>query len=465
MGVSIAGCQREFGFMSELHIYQHTNERFYYEQLRSINLLRRWFHSNRYRTINSFVKSFYTPGIKIIDIGAGSCEWNEDRLPVFGIDCNEQLLSYGKSKGRLIDYKAADIFSHKFADKAFSIVVATEILEHIEDVDAAIKEVYRILDDGGLFIISVPDDQGLTLWKILFFIQTFYRGYIRGDLYYRRKCGHLQHFSLESLSSLLKRHGFEIEIIFSVCKCSIFTAARKSRRLVQKSINDLTVVMPVKNEANNIGNVINELLQSYPNLNIIVADDGSTDGTVDIIKDIQQNNKNVVLLDRRNERIKGLAVSVLDAIAMVKTKYFMVMDGDGQHETKYVERLYNQLKLNSNLSVASRVSVPGWRWNRKLISRIGNFLGKSILFLRKKKAPADILSGFFGVETDYWRKMVKNRIDCFSLRGYKLLFDFLKICDSSINLENVYYIFNTRRSDSSKINWKIYLEYLRSLLR
>jgi dolichol-phosphate mannosyltransferase len=403
--------------------------------------------------------------MKIIDIGAGSCEWNKDRLPVFGIDCNEQLLSYGKSQGRLIDYKAADIFSHKFADKAFSIAVATEILEHIDDVDAAIKEVYRILDDEGLFIISVPDDRGLTLWKILFFIQTCYRGYIRKDLYYRMKCGHLQHFSLGSLSNLLKRHGFEIDIIFSVWKCSIFTVARKGRKSIQKSINALTVVMPVKNEANNIGDVINKLLQSYPNLNIIVGDDGSTDGTVDIIKDIRQNNKNVVLLDRRDERIKGLTVSILDAIAMVKTKYFMVMDSDGQHKSKYVERLYNQLKLNSNLSVASRVSVPGWRWDRKLISRIGNFLGKSVLFLKRRKAPADILSGFFAVETDYWRRIVKNRIDCFSLKGYKLLFDFLKICDSSINLENVYYIFNTRGSGSSKINLKIYLEYLRALLR
>jgi len=451
--------------MSEIDIYQRINGRFYREQLESINSLRKWFHSNRYRIINSFVKSFYTTGMKIIDIGAGSCEWNRDRLPVFGIDCNEQLLSYGKGQGRLIDYKVTDICHNNFADKAFSIVVGTEILEHIKDVDAVIEEVYRILDEGGLFIISVPDDQGLTLWKILFFIQTFYMGYIRQNIYYRKKCGHLQHFSLESLSSLLKRHGFEIEIKFSVWKCSIFIVARKARRLIQKSINDLTVVIPVKNEVKNIGYVINELLQIYPNLNIIVADDGSTDGTVDIIKDIQRNNKNVVLLDRRNERIKGLTVSVLDAIAMVKTEYFMVMDGDGQHETKYVERLYNQLKLNSNLSVASRVSVPGWHWNRKLISWIGDFLGKFILSLKKKKSPADILSGFFGVETDYWRKIVKNRMDYFCLKGYKLLFDFLKIYDSSINLENVYYIFNTRGSGTSKINWKIYLEYLRALLR
>lgn len=231
-----------------------------------------------------------------------------------------------------------------------------------------------------------------------------------------------------------------------------------------QNCDDLTVVIPVKNEVNNIRDVIEGLLQNYPNLNIIVPVDYSTDGTVDAIAGIQRYSKNIALLDRKNEKIKGLTVSILDAIEIVRTKYFIVMDGDGQHDVKYVQMVYNQLKLNSKLCVASRIAVPGWPIRRRMLSLIGAFLGKSVLFLKRKKSPSDILSGFFGVETDYWMKVTRGRRDFFLLKGYKILFDFLKICDCNIDIKNVYYVFDTRSSGSSKMNWKIYVEYLKSLL-
>lgn len=427
--------------MSKLDIYRRINGRFYDDQLKSVNPLRRWFHFQRYKIINSFIKSLYTPGMKIVDIGTGSCGWNKDKLPVYGIDCNEQLLLYGKKQGRLIDYKVADIHNTGFADNTFNITVGAEVLEHIEDVDAVVKEVYRILDQDGAFIVSVPDGSKFSVWNILFFVQTFYKGYIRGESYYRKQCGHAQHFSPQSLSDLLRRNGFEIEVEFSTWKCSIFLVAGKGNRLAQprRSYDDLTVIISVKNGVDNICDVIEGLLQNYPNLNIIVSDDESTDGTVEAIKDAQRHNKNILLLDRKYEKVKGQTVSVLDAIEMVRTKYFIVMDSEGQHEAKYVAKIYNQLKLNSKLSVASRVAVPGWRWDKKFIWRAGSFLGKVILFLRKKKTSLDILSSFFGVETAYWKKVVKGKRDCFSLKRYKVLFDFLKICNSSISIENVYY--------------------------
>lgn len=231
------------------------------------------------------------------------------------------------------------------------------------------------------------------------------------------------------------------------------------------SYGDLTIVIPVKNESDNIGGVIEELLRLYPGLHIIVSDDGSTDGTVELIKNNQKYDKSLLLRDRKNERIKGLTVSVLDAIEMVKTAYFIVMDGDGQHEPGYVRLIYEQLKLNNKLCVASRIAVPGWPFMRKISSRIGTYLGKTILFLKRKKIPKDILSGFFGAQTGYWREVAGGKKDCFSLRGYKILFDFLKICDSAIDIKNVNYIFNARSTGSSKIHWKIYMEYLKSLLQ
>ncbi len=229
--------------------------------------------------------------------------------------------------------------------------------------------------------------------------------------------------------------------------------------------SELTVLIPVKNEANNIRQLIGTLVKTYPNLSIIVADDGSEDGSADIIQDICNLNENITFLDRKDKEIKGLTVSVLDSIDLVKTKYFIVMDGDGQHPTECLAEIYSQLLKGKAVCVASRSSVPGWRWDRKLISKIGSFLAKGILYLRGKKVPADVLSGFFGIETSFWNKVTQGKKKRFCPKGYKILFDFLKLCDSSLSLGNVYFVFNERSSGSSKIGLKIYTEFLKALFK
>ncbi|MBN1871476.1 MAG: glycosyltransferase [Candidatus Omnitrophica bacterium] len=443
--------------MEILSVYKDVKSDFYDQQLRSKNPFRRWFHFNRYRVINSFIKSYYNPGLRIVDMGAGSCAWNKDRLPVYGVDCNEKLLIFGKDKNRLMQYKVAPLHDTGFASNFFDIMVGAEILEHMEDVDIVLQEAYRILNKNGIFAISVPYNKKFGLWNPLFALQIIYHGYIKDNDYYKNRCGHVKYFSPAYLNDALKRNGFEIELQFTVLKFSIFTIARKGGGLSQLRSNysDLTIIVPVKNEILNIAEILKDLTQYYPGAKIIVPDDELTDLTTKAIESISHENKNIEILDRKNEKIKGLTASVLDAIDQVKTKYFIVTDGYGQHPIKAVNKIYNQLKINTSLSVVSRVGVSGWCWNKRLLFSLGSFLGKTILFVRKKRIPVDILSGYFGGETAYWKKVAGNKRNCFSLAGHKVLFDFLKLRDSEGTFDCVYENFNARPLDSSKISCKL----------
>lgn len=230
-----------------------------------------------------------------------------------------------------------------------------------------------------------------------------------------------------------------------------------------KNFEDLTVIIPTRNEAVNITKVTEGLIEKYPGLSIVVSDDGSEDGTLDAVANLQKNNKNIMIIDRKNEEIKGLTVSVLDAIEKVKTRYFIVMDGDGQHDSKYVGLIYGGLRQNGKICVASRALVPHWPLNRKIISFAGALLGKLVLSCTGKTYPPDILSGFFGMETGYWRSNLPKDKAAFSLEGYKILFDFLKHRHSNDKPANVYYEFNSRYTGTSKINRKVYAEFLKSL--
>ncbi|MBN3040888.1 MAG: glycosyltransferase [Candidatus Omnitrophica bacterium] len=450
----------------DIEMYQEIEPSFYDDQLKSKNPLRSLFHKRRYQLINSFVKSFYHPGKRIIDVGAGSSAWNRDCLPVFGLDLNYKLLDYGKSKRRISDYRTADLLDSGLEDRSFDIAVASEVLEHISDIDNSLKQIQRVLVDDGVLIASVPYDARFSTWRILFFFQRLYKGYLRGNRYYRNNCGHVHHFSPQKFKDAFIKNGFEIEALFSSYRCSIFLIARKKRSVAGlQFFPDLSIIIPVKNEAANIGKLLDDLTSRYGGMKIYLVDDGSTDGTLEIIENKKKSNGSIMLIDRRYKKVKGLTVSVLEAIDRIESKYFIVMDGDLQHEGKYIERIYNQLRQNNDICVVSRLSVAGWRLNRKMISYFGTFLGKTVLFLRKKRMPHDILSGYFGANTDYWRNTAGGSQNKFSLRGYKILFDFLKKCGTELRLSDIYHILNTRTSGNSKIYWLIYFEYIRALLR
>lgn len=447
-------------------LYENIDKDFYFDQTQSKNPLRRWFHLNRYRIANSLVKSKYEKDNKIVDFGCGSCDWNTDHLNVFGVDFNPHLLEVAKKNGRVYDYIVGDSSRTGLPDESFDIATAFEFLEHLENYEAVIQEGKRLLKDGGHFIISVPYDVILSLWRPFFFLQVFFQGYILQNSYYKNNCGHVNHFSIEQIKNAFLKHGFEVEFVFDMRKFTIFLCAKKkvARPLPVGNYDDLTVILPTLNEGKNICNILNYLVAQYPNCRIVISDDGSKDGTKEAVLSVK--NENLIFLDRSNRQIHGLTVSVLDAIDAVRTKYFIVIDADGQHPAGKIGEVVNILRLGSRLVIASRIEVEKeWGFFRKVLSYTGTLWGKTSLLVRGKNYLSyDILGGFFGCNDRFWKKCNSKKFknEHFRLKGYKVLFDFLKYAPSRLKIDEVYYRFETRRAGVTKINLKVYSEFLKS---
>jgi 2-polyprenyl-3-methyl-5-hydroxy-6-metoxy-1,4-benzoquinol methylase len=447
--------------------YEEIEGDFYHRQTVSRNPLRRWFHLNRYRISNSLVKSKYKKGQKIADLGCGSCDWNVDGLNVVGIDANERLLQRASEGGRVSEYKVVDAGDTGFADESFEIVTAFEFLEHLHDYHRVVGEAHRILKKGGYFIISVPYDTAVSMWRPLFFLHVILQGYILGKTYYRARCGHVNHFSPESLRNVLTGHGFTVEYMFDMRRFTIFACARKEGAYdTAEPYGDTTIILPTLNEERNIAGLLDGVISRYRDCSIIVADDGSKDRTKEVV--LAKGYRNLEFFDRGGEAVHGLTISVLDAIERVKTPYFVVMDADGQHPYEKVEDVVNMLRLGGGLVIASRAEVErNWPFFRKAASYIGTSFGKTSLLLRGKKYLSyDVLGGFFGCDVTSWRQTASSS-DAkmrFRARGYKVLFDFLKLAPNSLRIEEVYYRFATRRAEVSKLNLKVYVEFLKSCL-
>jgi dolichol-phosphate mannosyltransferase len=227
--------------------------------------------------------------------------------------------------------------------------------------------------------------------------------------------------------------------------------------------SQLTVIIPTLNESSNIEQMIKRLLSINPDISIIVADDGSTDGTDEIVSDWNKKNPKIRLLDRKDEQIKGLTISVVDAIKITQTEYLLVMDADFQHPPEKITDSFPLMESGFQIIIGTRAKVEGWSRKRKIISWGATTLGKISLWIRRKQRPKDIMSGFFGGQTIFIRELIEKHPKTISAKGYKLLFDLLKVMPRNTLIGEFQYTFQVREAGESKIGFKHILVYFRSL--
>ncbi len=225
---------------------------------------------------------------------------------------------------------------------------------------------------------------------------------------------------------------------------------------------DLTVIVPTLDEAGTIHEVVTDILKLCPGAEVIVADDGSTDGTPGIVLALGSARKGVRLLSRGG-KARGLTASVLDALSLVGRPLVAVMDGDLQHPPKTLPGLVRALE-GADIAVAVRAKVEGrWLLHRKAVSRAAHLLGRARLSLSGKGC-ADPLSGFFATRTEFMRRAVEKRHTSFVPQGYKVLFDLLKHAPRWTRVAEVPYTFNQRNRGESKMGACHILAFARSLI-
>jgi len=127
---------------------------------------------------------------------------------------------------------------------------------------------------------------------------------------------------------------------------------------------DLSVVIPVHNEEESIGNLIDEittaLSEKYQH-EIIVIDDGSTDNTLDVLLKIKQSLPTLRIV--KHLKNSGQSTAVRTGVQHAKSAWIATLDGDGQNDPADIPNLYNEL-INNQASDPWLV-VAGYRKKRK----------------------------------------------------------------------------------------------------
>lgn len=232
---------------------------------------------------------------------------------------------------------------------------------------------------------------------------------------------------------------------------------------MRREYSDTTVIIPTYNEVGTIGRLSGMLAKAYPGIRIIVSDDGSTDGTIGLVR--RTSGKGVMLLDRKGKGMeRGLTGSVVDGILMATTKYVVVMDGDLQHPPEIVEKIRERLAGGRcKLVVGVRERVKDWALYRRLVSKSLIYACYLSLVARNSARCGDVFSGYFGCDRTWISSVIRANRKRYVMYGYKVLYDTLKCMRSDETVCEVGYTFGARKEGASKAGPKQVAALIRSV--
>ncbi len=221
------------------------------------------------------------------------------------------------------------------------------------------------------------------------------------------------------------------------------------------------IIIPTYNERENIIPLISELFRLIPqNARIFVVDDGSPDGTGELVRDYAAKKGGVTLMERSGKLGMGSAYraafrKVLDEGG---DDFIVTMDADFSHNPRYVPELIRKCADGYDLAVGSRYIAGGkiehWELWRRALSWGGN------LYVRLVTGSPirDNTAGFSCMRTEFLRRVPFERI---KPSGYAWWFTLRTMFwRQGARVIEIPITFTERRLGQSKINTHIIYEGL-----
>lgn len=139
------------------------------------------------------IEPFIKDGISILEIGSGTGElisYISHKYPntnTFGIDFSEESVRKSTEVAQKFKIKTvfsrADIKKMNFPDQKFDIVFGDQVIGHVDDVDLAMKEIYRITKDGGIIALTISNKLRPDGWFLNKKLSTKHEGYKQDSIF------------------------------------------------------------------------------------------------------------------------------------------------------------------------------------------------------------------------------------------------------------------------------------------
>ncbi|MEQ9310064.1 MAG: polyprenol monophosphomannose synthase [Balneolaceae bacterium] len=220
------------------------------------------------------------------------------------------------------------------------------------------------------------------------------------------------------------------------------------------------IIIPTYNESGNILRMINRLLElEEEEVDVLIVDDGSPDGTADVVKKAQKEKPDRIHLLERSGKL-GLGTAYVAGFKYaIEHNYEFVceMDADFSHSPEDVPKLVSKVrKGEADIAIGSRysngISIINWPLSRLILSYGANIYARTITGL----PVFDTTAGFKCIH----RRVIENiALDRIRSNGYAFQIELhFRAWKAGFKLKEVSIIFREREEGVSKMSKKIVRE-------
>lgn len=237
--------------------------------------------------------------------------------------------------------------------------------------------------------------------------------------------------------------------------------------------SDTLVIIPTYNEANNISRLLDCLLGLDRQVDVLIVDDGSPDGTADVVKEYQQKHDGRVHLIEREGKL-GLGTAYVRGFQYALDRdytYVCEMDADFSHDPEDIPRLVDKVEnTEADVAVGSRyskgISIINWPLSRLILSYAANVYARFITGL----PIYDTTAGFKCLHRSVIEKIDTNKIRS---NGYAFQIEIhFRAWKAGFTIKEVSIIFREREEGVSKMSraivreaiWRVWVLKIRSIL-
>ena len=228
---------------------------------------------------------------------------------------------------------------------------------------------------------------------------------------------------------------------------------------IKINMSDSIIVIPTYNEKENIEKIIRKVFSLEKSFHILIIDDGSPDGTADIVKSLQKEYKSNLHIEERKGKL-GLGTAYIHGFKWALRKdynFIFEMDADFSHNPNDLLRLFDACSNNgADVAIGSRyvkgVSIVNWPMMRLLMSF---FASKYVKFITGMPIH-DSTAGF----KCYKRKVLETiKLDDIQFIGYAFQIEMkFKAWKYGFNVTETPVIFTDRTEGTSKMSGGIFFE-------
>lgn len=280
---------------------RYESEAFFREHLEALKATRNSysidFIRSHYSLFLDLIRAYFKPGKKLLDIGCGAGFFlkaaQEEGWKAEGIEISTLAVRYARNIVG-INVHNGSLKETVYLPQTFDIITLFDLLEHLLDPLETLKDIHRILKEGGIVIISTPDFNSLSRflygrdWAVLSPAEHLYNfsektlrklltrtGFrilgIRNLLVFNPDCTHDKnktihtiwkkaHRRLEEMNKIKNLHGFEYEDVLTIAqgKSASNSGITRTKQMIRKVYRrraktwlrgDILVAVAKKNEA------------------------------------------------------------------------------------------------------------------------------------------------------------------------------------------------------------------------